>query len=245
MRNLLIILGVLFCTGVSGQSAFAKAEQLYKQSNYKAALPIYLDLLEEKPQDPKLLRKTGQTYGEMEQFEKATAIYKRLLATDDTNADYHFYYGGSMGLWAKNASKFKALGLLDDVKFHLKKAAELDSKHVDTRWALVQLYTELPGIIGGSLSTARSYADQLKKISPVDGYLAHGYVDEYDKEYTDAETAYKNAIKVGGSPLTYMKLATLYADKMDRTADAKAILKKGYEIHKNAQLLAQLEKLDS
>ncbi|PRP68032.1 tetratricopeptide repeat protein [Nonlabens agnitus] len=245
MRHLLIILGVLVCTGVSGQSAFAKAEQLFKQSKYKAALPIYLDLLEEKPQDQKLLRKTGQTYGEMEQFEKATAIYKRLLATDDTNADYHFYYGGSMGLWAKNASKFKALGLVDDVKFHLKKAAELDSKHVDTRWALVQLYTELPGIIGGSLTTARNYADQLKKISPVDGYLAHGYVDEYDKEYTDAETAYKNAIKVGGSPLTYMKLATLYADKMDRTADAKAILKKGYEIHKDAQLLAQLEKLDS
>ena len=135
--------------------------------------------------------------------------------------------------------------MLDDVKFHLKKAAELDSKHIDSRWALVQLYTELPGIIGGSFSTARSYASQLKKISPVDGYLAYGYVDEYDKEYSEAETAYKNAIKVGGSPLTYMKLASLYADKMDRPADAKAILKKGYEVHKDAQLLAELKKLNS
>ena len=171
-----------------------------------------------------------------------TKSYFRL---DNNNADYHFYYGGAMGMWAKNASKFKALGLLDDVKLHLKKAAELDPKHVESRWALVQLYTELPGIIGGSLSTARSYAGQLKKISPVDGYLALGYVDEYDKEYSDAEVAYKNAIKVGGSPLTYLKLASLYADKMDRKADAKALLKKGYEIHKDSQILVELKKLDS
>ena len=233
------------CGSVCGQSAFAKAEQHFNNGNYKAALPIYKNLLQETPKDAKLLRATGQTYGKMERFEDATRIYKRLLATNETKAEYHFFYGGAMGMWAKNASKFKALGLLDDVKFHLKKAAELDSKHIDSRWALVQLYTELPGIIGGSFSTARDYAGQLKKISPVDGYLAYGYVDEYDKEYADAEKAYKNAIEVGGSPLTYLKLAQLYSDKMDREEDAKAILKKGYEILGDAKLLAEIKKLDS
>ena len=245
MKNLIILLAIFVCYSASGQSAFAKAEQLYKQGNYKAALPAFKDLLQSDPNDAKLLRYTGQSYAKLEKFEDATAIYKRLLATDNSNADYHFYYGGTMGLWAKNASKFKALGLLDDVKFHLKKAAELDNKQIETRWALVQLYCELPGIIGGSISTAKSYADQLQKISPVDGYLATGFIEEYDKEYSNAEAAYKQAIKVGGSPLTYLKLASLYSDKMNREEEAKKILQKGYEIHKDSKLLSELKKLNS
>jgi len=245
MRNLILIVTLIICSGVNGQSAFAKAEQFSNQSNYTAALPIYLDLLQENPKDQKLLRKTGFTYGKLEQFENATKVYKRLLATNEANAEYHFYYGGAMGMWAKNASRFKALGLLDDVKFHLKKAAELDSKHVEVRWALVQLYTELPGIIGGSFSTARDYAGQLLKISPVDGYLATGYIEEYDKEFKDAEVSYKKAIKAGGSVTTYLKLASLYADKMNREEDAKTVLKKGYEVHKDSKLLSELQKLDS
>ncbi|WP_194850260.1 tetratricopeptide repeat protein [Nonlabens antarcticus] len=245
MKNLFLVLSFISCSVACGQSAFAKAESLYKQNNYKAALPIYTKLLQEDPTDAKLLRATGQTYGKLEDFEAATAIYKRLLATDDNNADYHFFYGGAMGMWAKNASKFKALGLLDDVKMHLKQAADLDPKHIEVRWALVQLYTELPGIIGGSLSTARKYATQLQRLSPVDGYLATGYIEEYDKEYDDAEKAYKNAIKVGGSSLTYLKLANLYSDKMDREADAKTTLETAYKIHKDPKLLAEIEKLNS
>jgi tetratricopeptide (TPR) repeat protein len=245
MRNIVLILGLVMCNAVCGQSAFAKAEQLYNDGNYKKALSIYQSLLQEAPQDAQLLRATGQTYGKLEEFEEATTIYERLLATDKNNAEYHFFYGGAMGMWAKNASKFKALGLLDDVKFHLKKAAELDSNHIDSRWALVQLYTELPGIIGGSLSTAREYANQLQRISPVDGFLATGYIEEYDKEYEDAETAYKKAIKIGGSPLTYMKLASLYSEKMDREKDAIATLRTAYKIHKDVKILAELNRLDS
>ncbi len=243
MKKLLVITSLLFCSIVCGQSAFAKAEKLSAQSNYKAALPIYLSLLQEKPKDPVLLRQTGYAYSKLEQFEKATAIYKRLLATDESNADYHFYYGGTKGLWAKNASKFKALGLLDDVKFHLKKAADLDPKHIETRWALVQLYVELPGIIGGSISTARKYATELKNISPVDGYLTTGFIEEYEKNYTAAEKAYKSAVEIGGSPLTYKTLATLYADKMGRRQDAVAVLKKGISIHNDSQLKSQLEEI--
>jgi tetratricopeptide (TPR) repeat protein len=245
MRNLILIFALIICTGVNAQSAFAKAQQLSNRSNYKEALPIYLKLLQESPKDQKLLRKTGFTYGKLEQFEKATKVYERLLATDNSNADYHFYYGGTMGLLAKNSSKLKAVGMLDDVKFHMKKAAEIDSKHIEVRWALVQLYVELPGIIGGSLSTARDYAGQLQKISPVDGYLATGFIEEYDKNFNEAETAYKNAIKVGGSPLTYLKLANLYSAKMDRKSDAKSVLKEAYKIHKDPKLVAELEKLNS
>jgi len=51
---------------------------------------------------------------------------------------------------AKSVNKFKALGMIDEVEESFLTAAKLDPKHIDSRWALVILYIELPGIIGGS-----------------------------------------------------------------------------------------------
>ena len=58
-----------------------------------------------------------------------------------------------------------------------------------------------------------TYANQLEKISKVDGYLAKGYVYEYDNEPKLAEKYYKLAIKVGGSVTCYEKLTNFYEDQ--------------------------------
>ena len=78
-----------------------------------------------------------------------------------------------------------------DVKDAFLKAAELDPNHIDTRWALVELYIQLPGIIGGSKSKSFKYANELEALSKVDGYLAKGYIYEYDNEPENAEKYYK------------------------------------------------------
>ena len=68
----------------------------------------------------------------------------------------------------------------------------------------------LPGVVGGSFSKALSYAEQLEELSKVDGYLAKGYVYEYDDEPELAEKYYRLAIKVGGSVTCYEKLTEFY-----------------------------------
>ena len=42
-----------------------------------------------------------------------------------------------------------------------------------------------------------------------------------------------------------MKLAQLYADKMDRKADARDTLRTAYKILKDPKIKAELDKLDS
>ena len=111
---------------------------------------------------------------------------------------------------ALSISKLKALGIIGDVKRSFLKAAELDPNHIDARWALVELYVSLPGIVGGSNSKALKYANELQKLSKVDGYLAKGYVYEYDDKPELAEKYYKLAIKVGGSVTCYEKLSNFY-----------------------------------
>jgi hypothetical protein len=47
---------------------------------------------------------------------------------------------------AKDSNKFKALGMIDEVKSSFEKAISLNPKHIESRWALIELYIQLPGI---------------------------------------------------------------------------------------------------
>ena len=125
---------------------------------------------------------------------------------------------------AKESNKFAALSLINDAIDNFEKTIALNPNHIGARWALLEIYIQLPGIVGGSERKAKKYADQLLKISPVDGYLAKGHVEEYFKRYTAAEKNYKKAIEVGNSLATYQKLANLYKNKMDQPEKAKQIL---------------------
>uniref|UniRef100_UPI002606D31E tetratricopeptide repeat protein n=1 Tax=Flavobacterium sp. TaxID=239 RepID=UPI002606D31E len=158
------------------------------------------------------------------QWDNSIFYYKKLKTQFPKNANYHFKFGGALGLKAKESNKFKALGMIDDIENEFLTAAKLDSKHIESRWALVMFYTELPAIVGGSESKAQKRADELLKISPVDGHLSKGYIAEYFKRYKEAEKQYIKAIEVGQSKTTYQKLADLYKNKMNSPEKAKQIL---------------------
>jgi tetratricopeptide (TPR) repeat protein len=93
------------------------------------------------------------------------------------------------------------------------KASQLDINHIEVRWAMVELYMQLPGFVGGSKSKSLRYANELEALSKVDGYLAKGYIYEYDDEPELAEKFYLKAIKVGGSLNCYEKLTQLYENE--------------------------------
>jgi tetratricopeptide (TPR) repeat protein len=136
-----------------------------------------------------------------------------LVEANQTNANYYYKYGGVLGMKALSVNKLRALGIIGDAKEAFLKAAQLDPNHIDVRWALVELYMQLPGILGGSKSKSMQYANELEVISKVDGYLAKGYIYEYDNEPELAEKYYKMAIAEGGSLTCFNKLTNLYESK--------------------------------
>ena len=150
-----------------------------------------------------------------------------------SNANYYYKYGGCLGMKAKDSNKFKALGMIGEIKFSFEKTIQLNPNHIEARWALIELYLQLPGIVGGSERKAEKYANELLKISPVDGYLAKGHIAEYFKKYKDAEKQYRNAIAVSGSKTTYQKLADLYKNKMNQPQKAKTLLENYQERNKS------------
>ncbi len=208
MRLLIILFILPVC--LYGQSTIEDAQDLISKKKFVAAEHLLYDYVEAHEDDKQAIELLGDAYGHQKKWDEAIEEYKKLVKKEPSNADYHYKYGGAMGMKALSVSKLKALGLVGDIKRAFKKAAELDPKHINARWALVELYVSLPGIIGGSTSKSLKYAEQLQQISEVDGYLAKGYVYEYDDEPELAEEYYLKAIKVGGSLTCYEKLTNLY-----------------------------------
>ena len=206
------------------QSDFDKAEKLFKAQKFDQAELVFESILKTNPSDLNTIEYLGDIAGHRKSWDKAIGYYKKLKQLKPSEADYHFKYGGVLGMKAKNSNKFRALRMIDEVKASFEKAISLNPKHIGSRWALIELYIQLPGIVGGSESKAIKYSNELLQLSPVDGYLSRGHIEEYFKRYNIAEQQYKKAILVGDSKTSYQKLANLYKNKMRDSEKAKAIL---------------------
>ena len=216
----IIFFFILFTQCLFSQTLFEKAEKLFKEKKYEEAKGLFESYLKSVPNHQKTIEYLGDIAGSSKKWDVAIDYYKKLKIQNPNSANYWFKYGVAMGKKSKSVNKFKALGMIDEIETAFLKAATLDKKHIETRWALVMLYIELPGIVGGSEKKATKYADELLAISKVDGYLAKGYIDVYYKRYKAAEVHLLKAHQIGKSATTYAKLFDLYMNKLKDKAKA-------------------------
>jgi tetratricopeptide (TPR) repeat protein len=216
---------LIFSQCLISQTLFEKAEKLYKEKKYEEAKAVFESYLKSDPNHLKTIEYLGDIAGNSKKWDVAIAYYKKLKLQNPNSATYWFKYGGALGMKAKSVNKFKAVGMIGDIETAFLTAANLDKKHLESRWALVVLYIELPGIIGGSETKALKYAEELLAISKVDGYLAKGYIDVYYKRYKAAEVNLIKAHQIGKSTITYAKLYDLYMYKLKDKNKAQNIKK--------------------
>ncbi len=206
-----ILLFLIFTIRVFSQSEnFQKGVQFFEKKDWLMSEEYFLKEVKNDKENFKALEYLGDIAAYSKKWDKALSYYKVLVTNFNTNALYNFKYGGVLAYKAQASNKLKALTLVGEIKKHLHKAALLDSTHIETRWALVQLYTNLPLFVGGTEEKANKYANELLAISKVDGYLALAYVNENNNKPSTAEKFYKKAIAVGRSEHTYKKLSSFY-----------------------------------
>ncbi|MCX7550732.1 tetratricopeptide repeat protein [Xanthomarina sp. F2636L] len=195
------------------QTSYQDLQLLLEQKNYTKAEALVTPIVTSNPTDVKAIELLGDTYAYQEKWDEAMEQYKKLTSLKPKVANYHYKYGGALGMKALSVNKLSALVYLSDLKEAFLTAAKLDKNHIETRWALVELYMQLPAIVGGSKDTSLKYAEELEQLSKVDGYLAKGYIYEYDDEAILAERYYKKAIEIGGSITCYNKLSEFYENQ--------------------------------
>ncbi|WP_452221884.1 tetratricopeptide repeat protein [Lacinutrix salivirga] len=238
------LLVIVFCFPffIYGQNAVDTAQQLIAKKQFAKAENILIPFVASHKNDLRAVELLGDAYGHQKKWDDAITYYKQLTEAEDSNANFHYKYGGALGMKALSVSKFKALSIIDDLKTAFLKAASLDPKHIDARWALVELYMQLPGIVGGSKKKSFKYANELEALSKVDGYLAKGYIYEYDDEPELAEKYYKMAITEGGSLTCYDKLTALY-EKEKQPNKAIKNLEEASQKHKRNAMHYQIGKV--
>ncbi len=208
----------------NSQTDYDKAEKLFLSKNYEQSKVLFENYLNNNPNNLKTLEYLGDIQGQFKSWDKAIYYYKKLKLIKPTEANYYYKYGGVLGMKAKSSNKFKALGMISEVKISFEKAISLNPKHIEARVALVELYLQLPGIVGGSEKKALLYANEIAQISAVDGYLSKGHIAEYFGRYKEAEVQYKKAVEISKSKNSYQILANLYKNKMGQPEKAKSIL---------------------
>ena len=221
--NRVVILLLFIPSMLWSQSNFEKAEQLLESGKIEQARVLFESILKENPSHLKAIEYLGDIAGQNKSWDKALFYYKKLKQLQPDEANYYYKYGGALGMKAKEVNKFKALGMIDEIKSSFEKAIILDPKHKESRWALVLLYVQLPGIIGGSEAKAVAYSNELMRLSPFEGYLSKGYIEEYFGRNKKAELNYIKAFELTNSKLAFQKLYNLYLYKMKNSDKAKQL----------------------
>lgn len=212
----LVFFCLLFPLLIFSQSDFDRGEKLFREEKFEQAQVLLEHVLVTQSSNLKAIEYLGDIAGRNKSWDKALGYYKKLKQLKPTEANYYYKYGGVLGMKAKESSKFQALGMIGEIKESFEKAITLNPKHIEARWALVMIYIQLPGIVGGSETKAVKYSNELLKLSPVDGYLSKGQIEEYFKRYSLAEQQYKKAIAAGSTKVGGQMLANLYKNKMKK-----------------------------
>uniref|UniRef100_UPI00404A2A2D tetratricopeptide repeat protein n=1 Tax=Flavobacterium sp. TaxID=239 RepID=UPI00404A2A2D len=112
------------------QSDFEKGEKLFVQNKYEEAKNFFLFYIKQFPNDTKTLEYLGDIAGSQKKWDDAIKYYEAIRNQFPKNANYHYKFGGALGMKAKTSNKFAALGMIDDVENSFLTAAQLDAKHI-------------------------------------------------------------------------------------------------------------------
>lgn len=203
---------ILFCLNLAetiSQTDFDRAVNLFHKEEFDKAYMLFETHLKNNPNNLKAYEYIADIAAHQYNWDLAIERYGALTHKVSHNAEYHYKLGGSMAMKASE-NRWYALRNYKKIERKFKKVLSLDNQHINSHWALIEYYLQLPAILGGSREKADEYAVRLLQISPVDGYLAKGRIAEYYHDIKGGEKSYKKAIEIGGSVHTYQKLIAFY-----------------------------------
>ena len=223
MKYFLLILVLLLPLTplVAQEDLREQASNYFDEGNEDEALELYLQLLDEYPEDVEILWRTSMLYARVgnriddeekrdEYLYHAVSISEKALETDDSVADVHFTYAVAMGRVANHASGSDALELAKKIRDHSQKALEIDPEHEGAMHVLGMWHMRMANLS----MTERTAA-----------YTLFGGVPE-GAENDKAEEYLNKAIEFDPNMILYhLDLAKFYEMK-DEQGKAKKLLEK-------------------
>jgi tetratricopeptide (TPR) repeat protein len=133
-------------------------------------------------------------YASTRAFEQSFDILSSLAEEDPENYDYQFMLGGIAGTLASEVSQVKSLPYVRAMKTAFEQAARIAPDSLTIQLVLLELYSELPWVLGGSNKKAKKALNAVQSLSTIEGFLAAGYYYRTTKKNKEALVAYLSAV---------------------------------------------------
>ena len=169
-------------------------EALIKAGHWKRARVLLEQRYQGHPGDAPSAYWLSQVKAAFGDLDAAVKLAEKAVALDSSNADYHAQLGTVCGETAERASLFARAGWAHRFKEETEKAAELNPRHLDARFALLEYYLRAPRLMGGSRQKAAAMAEEISRIDPARGYLAQARLAQEDKDAAREEAAFLKAL---------------------------------------------------
>jgi len=184
---------IIFCVGFSYSQRIPVAlfEPIVITSEQQSRIDA-LDSLADKSVEQQ--HELALLYASTRAFEQSFDILSSLAEEDPENYDYQFMLGGIAGILASEVSQVKSLPYVRTMKTAFEQAARIAPDSLTIQLVLLELYTELPWVLGGSNKKAKKALSAVQSLSTIEGFLAAGYYYRTTKKNKEALVAYLNAV---------------------------------------------------
>jgi tetratricopeptide (TPR) repeat protein len=193
-RWLPILLATAGLLGAAGSAELERARQLFKRSQYQAAVTTLAPV--STAADGPTQELLGKSYFMLAEYKKAAEAFERATAINPNSSIYFHWLGKAQGRRAETASPFTAPAYASKARQAFEKAVELDGKNIEAINDLFSYYLEAPGFLGGGLDKAAELAKRIQVIDPVEFHYAMAQVSDKRKDYRTAESHFRRAFEL-------------------------------------------------
>lgn len=196
MKNTLISLLLILGSSLSFSQSINVGIQKYQNRQYKEAKQVFENIDNGNTDYAKAQYYLGRIAFDDEKLDAAEEYFEEAIDYDGSNAEYHYWYGNTIGSIAQEANVMRQGFLAPKVKNAYETAVKLDPKMIDAHWGLVEYYTLAPGFMGGSWEKAMQAARHIVTLNEERGRLAIITVYLRQEKFTEAEKEYQELLKI-------------------------------------------------
>ncbi len=124
--------------------------------------------------------------GDSKRFDVAAQMAEQCLQHNPQNSECHEALGNVLGSKAEKGDMMDAVGSLGTIRDAFKTAIALDPANYNAAMSLTSFYLEVPGLMGGSTSSAKKLIRTTEKSNPEVAKLLQAKFDLYDEEFEKA-----------------------------------------------------------
>ena len=107
-------------------------------------------------------------------YEAGARVAKRALELQNVNAEAHYLYAANLGSAAQLKGMMASALTIQELKYHVKRALELQKDHAPSLHMMGMMLEELPWVMGGDSRGALGY---LQRAVAVDPTYSHARLD--------------------------------------------------------------------